>query len=161
MSSRVRWATAATATWLVALAFLFMLFTGEWTAVDWIGAVACAAVAAAATVPMARLGLFDLRIRARWLRAVPAVVSQVFVDFAIVTGFLARAVARGERGEGRFVARAEFPAGSSDSEGTAWRGFVAVTATVSPNSYVIDIDPDRRNRLSHDLVPNRRSEEPA
>ncbi len=143
------------------LALVYMLFTGEWTAVDWMGAGACAAVAAAATVPMARMKLFDLRIRARWFAAVPAALLQIFKDFAIVTAFLIRSLARRERGHGLFVARGDFPAGATDAEGTSWRAFVAVTATVSPNSYVIDIDPDRGNRLSHDLVPNRRSEQPA
>lgn len=143
------------------LALVFILFTGEWTTVDWIGAGACAAVAAAVTVPMTRMRLFELRVRARWLRAVPSALLQVLLDFVTVTVFLARSLARRERGHGRFVARGDFPAGAADAEGTSWRAFVAVTATVSPNSYVIDIDPGRGNRLSHDLVPDRRSERPA
>lgn len=143
------------------LAFIFMLFTGDWTVVNWVGAAACAVVAGAVSVPMTRMRMFDLRLRGRWLRAVPAALLQVFEDFAIVTLFLVRSLKRGERGHGRFVARGDFPAGASDAEGTTWRAFVAVTSTVSPNSYVIDIDPDSGSRLSHDLTPNRRSEQPA
>ena len=152
---------AATAAWLVTLAVIFMLFTGEWTAVDWVGAGACALVAAAVTVPMMRMKLFDLRFRVRWLRHVPGAVIRVIPDFYLIAGFLARGLARGERGAGRFVARRDFPAGATDAEGTAWRGFVAVTSTVSPNSYVVDIDPATGQRLSHDLVPRRASERPA
>lgn len=152
---------AGTAVWLGVLAGLFMLFTAEWTAADWVGAGACALVAAAATSALVRIGLFDLRFRAGWLRYVPVALLQTVVDFGIVTAQLARCMSRRTRAGGAFVARREFPAGRKDAEGTAWRGFVAVTATLSPNSYVVDIDPDRGNRLSHDLVPCRRSEEPA
>jgi hypothetical protein len=34
-------------------------------------------------------------------------------------------------------------------------------AGYSPNAYVVDIDPDEDVVLVHDLVPWRRSEEPA
>ncbi|HET9078007.1 MAG TPA: hypothetical protein VFN68_13815 [Acidimicrobiales bacterium] len=161
MSSGAARLAAATATWLVTSALLYMLFTGEWTAIDWVGAAACGAAVAAATVPMTRMGLFDLRVDPRWLTALPGTLVRVFADFAIVTVFLARSVARRERGHGSFVARGDFDSGGPDAAGTTWRAFVAVTSTVSPNSYVVDIDPDHRTRLSHDLVPDRRSEQPA
>lgn len=151
----------ATAAWLVALAGIFMLFTGEWTASDWAGAGACALVAAAATAPMVRMGLFDLRFRPGWVKLVPGALLQTVVDFGLITAFLFRAVAGGRREGGSFVARRDFPVGRLDGEGTAWRGFVEMVATLSPNSYVVDIDPDSGHRLSHDLVPNRRSERPA
>lgn len=138
-----------------------MLFTGQWTAVDWVGAGACALVAATVTVPMMRMGLFDVRFRIGWLRHIPPALTQVLPDFWRVTSFLARSLAMGERGSGRFVGRRDFPTGRTDAEGTAWRAFVAITSTVSPNSYVVDIDPRTATRLSHDLTPNRRSESPA
>lgn len=152
---------AATAAWLVTLAVIYMVFTGEWTAVDWVGAGGCALVAAAVTVPMMRMRLFDLRFRLRWLAQVPSSLARVIPDFYVITVFLARGLIHRERGGGRFVARRDFPAGAADAEGTAWRGFVAVTSTVSPNSYVVDIDPATQRRLSHDLVPSRASERPA
>lgn len=152
---------AATALWLVTLAGVFMLFTGEWTGVDLIGAGACALVATAATVPMVRMKLFELRFRAAWLRFVPSALEQVVVDFGIVTRFLVSRMLRRDRSGGVFVARRDFPTGEADAEGTGWRAFVSITATVSPNSYVVDINHETGNRLSHDLVPNRRSEEPA
>ena len=161
MSSGAARLAAATATWLVASALLYVLVTGEWTAVDWIGAASCAAVVAAVTVPMTRMGLFDLRIDPRWLTTLPGTLVRVVADFVVVTVFLARAMAHRERGHGSFVARADFDSGGPDAAGTTWRAFAAVTSTVSPNSYMVDIDPNHRTRLSHDLVPDRRSEQPA
>lgn len=152
---------AATALWLVTLAGAFMLFTGEWTAVDLVGAGVCGLIGSAVTIPMVRMKLFDLRFRPSWLRFVPSTLKQIVVDFGIVTWFLLSRIARADRTGGVFVARRGFPAGGEDAEGTAWRGFVSVTATLSPNSYVVDINHRSGNRLSHDLVPNRRSEQPA
>ncbi|HET9078791.1 MAG TPA: hypothetical protein VFN68_17780 [Acidimicrobiales bacterium] len=158
--ARTRAAVAAAA-WLVVLGLIFILLSGETTAADWVGAGACAVVAAVVTVPMTRMRLFDLRFRVGWLRHIPAAAWQVVVDFGVVTAFLLRALVRRERGSGAFVARRDFPAGAADAEGTAWRGFVSMTSTLSPNSYVVDIDHEDRHRLSHDLVPSRRSEQPA
>lgn len=161
MNSAPRRAAAAAAAWFVTLALLFMLLTGELSTADWVGAAACAAVAAVVTIPMTLMGLFHIRFRVGWLRSVPGPVKQVVVDFGMVTAYLARALTRGERGHGAFVARRHFPTGDTGAEGTAWRAFVAMTSTLSPNSYVVDIDPEGGNRLSHDLVPKRDSELPA
>lgn len=91
----------------------------------------------------------------------PSVGKQIFVDFWIVSARLAACIATRTRSSGVFVARSDFPTGAKDPEGITWRAFVSVAASFSPNSYVIDIDPDTGNRLAHDLVPNRSSELPA
>lgn len=152
---------AATLAWLALLVWTFMMLVGEWDWVDWVGASVLGCLATGLTVPLCRRGLFRLRWRWAWARYLPAVAGQIFVDFWIVTRRLARAVARGEREVGSFVGRSDFPTGGHDAAGTAWRAFVTVASTWSANSYVVDIDPDTHNRLSHDLVPNRASERPA
>lgn len=157
-----RWRlTAATATWVVVLSVLFMVFTGQWTAVNWVGAGIAGLLAGLLTLPLTATGMFSLRFRPSWLRHAASGLGQVFVDFAVVTGALARCLATGRRERGSFVARGGFPTGGRDPEATAWRGFVAVVSTWSPNSYVVDIDAASGNRLSHDLVPRRSSERPA
>lgn len=152
---------AATPIWVLVLSGLFMLFTGQWTAVNWVGAGICGLLAAAVTIPLTASGLFEFRFRARWLRQAAGPLAQVFVDFAIVVAALARAMRRGSRRQGAFVARRGFPAGERDPEATAWRAFVGYVATWSPNSYVVDIDSSTGHRLAHDLVPRRSSETPA
>lgn len=150
-----------TLAWVVVLSGAFMLFTGQWTAVNWVGAGSAGLVAGLLTIPLTKSGLFRLRFRLSWVRQLGAPLLQVFIDFAIVTVALARSIVTGRRVVGRFVARRHFPAGARDAEDTAWRAVVAVLATWSPNSYVVDTDAGSGNRLSHDLVPRRSSERPA
>lgn len=153
-------AVAAAAAWIGILAFAFIGFVGEWTAVDWVGAGATGLLAGVLTIPMTSEGMFRLKARLAWGRDLASAFAQTFIDFGIITAFLARSVASGRRGTGEFVAR-KFAAGKEDAEGTARRGFVMVAATLSPNSYVVDINVATHNRLSHDLVPHRASERPA
>lgn len=151
----------ATLAWFAILAFAFILLGGEWTAVNWIAAGSLAAIAAALTVPLTRLGLFRLHVEPSWAKQLLSVPKQIFVDFGILTAVLGRSLLHSDRSVGVFVARKNFNTGPTDARGTAWRAFVTVVATLSPNSYVIDIDPESGNRLAHDLVPNRASERPA
>ena len=162
MTSRGLRTALAGGAWLVTLAFVYMLFVGEWDSIDWIGAGCTAAVAAVFTGSLVHQGLLGLRARVGWAKSLPTVGKQILVDFWIVGRRLVRAVTRLDRARaGSFVARGDFPTGGKNPEGTAWRAFVTVASTWSPNSYVVDIDPDTGNRLSHDLVPNRSSESPA
>jgi hypothetical protein len=147
--------------WAVVLASLFMLWVGQWTAINCVAAVILGVVGAGLTLPMAKAGLFDFKFSLRWARFLISVPKQIFVDFWLLTAQLVLAVLRRRRRVGTFVARADYPAGGADAKGTAWRAFVTVVATWSPNSYVVEIDPETGNRLAHDLVPNRASESPA
>jgi multisubunit Na+/H+ antiporter MnhE subunit len=151
---------AGTVGWAVALALLFMLYVGESTTADWVAAGILGAVAAVLIAPLIRSRLFSSRIRLAWLRLVPSVFVNVFVDFWVVSVHLARCVVRRQTSSGAFVARS-FQGGGPGRAGSAWRAFVSVMATWSPNSYVVDIDPEHGDRLSHDLVPRRASERPA
>jgi len=147
--------------WFSVLVWVFMMCVADWTAVNWVAAGALGALATGLTVPLVANGTFRFRFRAAWATTLPAVAKQIFVDFWIVTVTLCRSIARRRRSVGLFVARADFPVGDRGPRGTAWRAFVAVAATWSPNSYVVDLNADTGNRLSHDLVPNRSSESPA
>jgi hypothetical protein len=69
---------------------------------------------------------------------------------------LVRSLARRSVVRGAFRAHA-FPAG----EGPGVRAWAVWAAQFSPNAYVVEIDTDRDLVLLHDLVPNRKSEQPA
>ena len=162
MSANARQLVLASILWFGALAWIFMGFVGDWTEVNWVGAGSLAAVAALTTLPLTREGLFRLRVDVRWFRVIPSAAKQIFVDFWIVSSVLVASLCKQRRRTvGAFVAKADFPTGGKGPRATAWRTFVTVTSTLSPNSYVIDIDPETGDRLSHDLVPNRASESPA
>lgn len=162
MSIQRRRLAIASIAWFGVLVWIFMGLVGDWTAINWVGAGSLAAVAATATLPLTRQGLFRVRVDVRWLRVVPSTAKQIFVDFWIVSSVLVASVSKHRRRTvGSFVGKSGFNTGGKGPRGTAWRAFVTVTSTLSPNSYVIDIDPETGNRLSHDLVPNQASESPA
>jgi hypothetical protein len=148
---------AAARTWLVwwvVLFWLWLAFAGEWNRIEWVAA-AIAATAAATIAEIVR-GQHQLRFRFRaaWLRELARVPLQILIDFFLVIAALP------SRREGVFRAR---PAeGRGDSALAAGRrAWLTLAATYSPNAYVLDLDAEDGTVLVHDLVPNRRSEEPA
>ena len=145
--------------WWVALFWLWFALQGEWDRIEWVAAACMATVAATLATALTVRGL--LRYRVPW----PAVAAakrtplQIVIDFGIVTVVLVRRLTgRGVRGG--YVVREFTPTGRGAlREGdVAWR---TLTAMLSPNALPIDVDPERRTSLFHDLVPNRNSEEPA
>jgi hypothetical protein len=147
---------AAWIAWWIALFWLWLLLAGEWNRVELVAAACAATLGAfiaegvrAFTGVKARIPLRD--IASAW--TVPVIV---LVDFGIVVAALLKSAVRGEVVRGRFVAR-DFDPGSSFGS-RAWRAYVA---TMSPNAYVVDADAEHEVVLLHDLVPHRKSEEPA
>jgi multisubunit Na+/H+ antiporter MnhE subunit len=147
---------AAWTAWWIALFWLWLLLAGEWNRVELVAAALAAAVGAslaegvrAVTGAKVRIGVRDLATA--WM--VPAIV---FVDFGIVTFALLRSALRRERVGGRFVVRDLDPALTGSSR--AWRMYFA---NITPNALVVDVDDEQRVVLLHDLVPFRKSEEPA
>jgi len=137
--------------WWIALFFLWLLLAGEWNRVELVAAALAATAGAIVAEGVRRLTGVSLRVPARDLATAWTIPPIVMLDFAIVVGALFRNAARG-----RFVVRDLPPAGSSTSR--AWRSYVA---TFSPNAYVVDVDEELRGVLLHDVVPFRKSEEPA
>lgn len=85
----------------------------------------------------------------------------VFADFGLVTYALVASLARRRVVRGRYLAR-DFAAGPKTTpEGAAHRAWTVLLSGYSPNAYVVDIDPEENVVLLHDLIPWRRSEEPA
>jgi hypothetical protein len=146
--------------WWALLAGVYMLYVGEWDAVDWIGATATGLISGGVAAVLARQGLLTVNVKLGWFGQMLGVAVQIVADFGLVTARLARLTASRRRDSGAFVAR-ELPAGNGSPGGRSWRAFVTVASTFSPNSYVVDIDPDTGVRLSHDLVRHRASERPA
>ena len=146
--------------WSATAAFVLLLL-GVWDRLDLMGAVAVGFAAAAAATVVARVDQSRFAFRLGWLRLAASVPHRTVVDFGILTRELARALVRREPRRGVFRAKpfdAGQPAGGS---GAGWRAFIGVAAGYSPNAYVVELDPERRQVLVHDLVPDERSEAPA
>jgi hypothetical protein len=146
----------AWATWWFALFWLWLLISGDWNRIEWIAA-ACAAAVAATIAEFARTrAAVAPRVPLRWVARAWSVPARIFVDFGIVTWALFRSIVRRPVVRGEFRAHS-FPAG----EGQGVRAWAVWAAQFSPNAYVVDVDTERDLVLVHDLVPSRKSEQPA
>ncbi len=145
--------------WWVALFWLWLAYQGEWNRIEWVAAAGAATLGAALATAVASLGLLGFRVPVRALADAKSVPLQIVVDFGIITFALARRIS-GRRVRGKFVAR-PYESEGSGALAAGDRAARSVLATFSPNAYVVDIDPGRHVVLFHDLVPNRKSEEPA
>src|SRR3954447_21249818 len=147
--------------WWIALFWLWMLLVGEWNRVELIAAALGATVAATVAEGVRAATGLRFRIPVREVAAAWTLPAMVFVDFFIVVGSLFVSLRRREIVRGRFIVR-DFDPGSGSAQrrfgSRAWRTYAA---TLSPNAYVVDTDEERRSLLVHDLVPFRKSEEPA
>jgi hypothetical protein len=138
-----------------------MLHVGTWDRIDAAAGAAVAVVAATIAERARRAAGVHPRVAVPVLRGSAMVPIVVFADFAIVTYALALSLARRRVVRGRFIAR-DSPAGAKTTPaGTAQRAWTVLLAGYSANAYVVDIDADENVVLVHDLVPWRRSEEPA
>ena len=146
--------------WWVPLFWLWFVLVGAWDAEEVVAAAIAASVAATlAEVARRRTG-FAPRIPLRLVADLPKALGMVFVDFGILVWALGASVVRRRVVRGEFVSR-ELAGGSAVARSVGARAWTVLVAAFSPNAYVVDLDPETRRVLLHDLVPNRASEEPA
>jgi hypothetical protein len=141
----------AWALWWIVFWWGFVLLAGDWNRIEWIAAACVATVGATLAELVRASGRVSPGLSVAALRQAPRSLAQVPVDFWILT----RALLRGQRDPGSYIAREFEPRGRAD------RAWIVLVAGWSPNAYVVDIDEERGVVLLHDLVPNRASEEPA
>jgi hypothetical protein len=138
-----------------------MLFVGRWGKTDAVAGAVVAVVAATLAERGRRAARVHPRLALERFGRSATMPLIVFADFGVVTYALAASIARRRVVRGRYLAR-DFAAGPKTTpEGVAHRAWTVLLAGYSPNAYVVDIDPEENVVLVHDLVPWRRSEEPA
>jgi predicted lysophospholipase L1 biosynthesis ABC-type transport system permease subunit len=154
-------AVAAWLCWWVACYWLWLLFVGTWDRIDGVAGAVVAVVAATLAERGRRAARIHPRVAVERLARSATVPLIVFADFGVVTYALVASIARRRVVRGRYLAR-DFAAGPKTTpEGAAHRAWTVLLAGYSPNAYVVDIEPEENVVLIHDLVPWRRSEEPA
>jgi hypothetical protein len=147
------------AAWWLGLFWLWFLLVGEWSSQELVAAAVAATIAASlAELARARTG-FRARVPLRGLADLPQALGMVVVDFGIVMWALVASVARRRVVRGRLVSR-ELEGGAAAVRGVGARAWTVLVACISPNAYVIDVDPEAQTVLLHDLVPYRPSERP-
>jgi len=134
----------------VALGALWLLYQGEWNAIQLYAATAAAALALIVAWAMWQRALPSLRLERSYLVRAVRIPWQVVREFALVTLFLVRR----RPAEGEFRAL-RFPAGGARPAERGRRAFVALATGFSANSYVVDVDEERGLVLVHvlDRVP--------
>lgn len=151
---------AAWVAWWLTLFWLWILLVGEWDATQWVAAAGAATVGASlGEIARARADLAP-RLPAGALVDVPQILRAVVVDFGIVVWALLVSIVRRDVVRGAFRSH-ELETGGEDARGVGLRAWTEIAATYSPNAYVVEIEPERRLVLLHDLVPHRPSERPA
>ncbi len=146
--------------WWVALFWLWLLLVAQWNREQVVAAAIAATIAASvAEFARTRTGL-SAPLPLRVLADLPHALAMVVVDFGIIVWALLAGVARRRVVRGELVSR-ERPHGSWVTQGPGPRAWTVLVASFSPNAYVIDVDPEERRVLLHDLVPHRASEKPA
>lgn len=130
---------------------LWLLYEGEWNRQDVVAGAAAAAIGATAATVAVELALPRYRFEPGLAVRIARIPWSVVREFGIITWFLVR----NPRGSGQFQ-RYELSAGRNDPTGRARRAFIALTATYSPNSYVLEIGDGEL--VAHTLKPASREQ---
>ena len=102
-------------------------------------------------VAVHRRGYIRFWPRARWLLQVPYLAWDVGVDCWLLAGALWNRVVRRRAVRGITI-RVPFDHGGDDGRDGARRALVNFAVSLTPNSYVVDIDPEGDSLLVHRLV---------
>jgi multisubunit Na+/H+ antiporter MnhE subunit len=138
--------------WWAALMVIWLLLVDTFDPEELIVGALAASVAASVAIAVHRRGYIRFWPRARWAREIPNLMQDVVVD----TGLLAKALwqhvvqRRPVRGE---TIRVPFHHGDDNGRDGARRALVNFAVSLTPNSYVVDIDPEGDSLLVHRLVP--------
>jgi multisubunit Na+/H+ antiporter MnhE subunit len=113
---------------------------------------AAAAIAATVAAAVHRRGYIQFWPRAAWVTGAPSVVWDVVIDCGLLAGALWRRVIRRQPVRGVMI-RVPFHHGGDNGRDGARRALVNFAVSLTPNSYVVDIDPEGDSLLVHRLVP--------
>jgi multisubunit Na+/H+ antiporter MnhE subunit len=139
-------------TWWAALAVIWLLLVDTIDTEELLVGTVAAAVAASVATAMHRRGYIRFWPRARWAREIPYVLWDVIVDCGLLAGALWRRLVLRQEVRGATI-RVPFHYGGDNGRDGARRALVNFGVSLTPNSYVVDIDPEGDSVLVHRLVP--------
>jgi multisubunit Na+/H+ antiporter MnhE subunit len=138
--------------WWAALALVWLALVDTVRSDELIVGALAAAVAATVATAVLRRGYLRFSPRLTWLTETPYLVRDVLVDCFLLAGALWRRTVRRERVRGVTI-RVPFLHGDDSGRDGARRALVNFAVSLTPNSYVVDIDPEGDSLLVHRLVP--------
>jgi multisubunit Na+/H+ antiporter MnhE subunit len=149
LSSRLRFGVA----WWAALMAAWLLFVDTFAVAEVLAGVVASALAASLAEAVRERGYVGFAPRARWVAHGPRVVWQILVDCWILEVALVQRL-RGRRVRG-VMYRVPIRYGGDDSRAAARRALLNFAVSITPNSYVLDLESDTGTALVHQLVPDR------
>jgi multisubunit Na+/H+ antiporter MnhE subunit len=138
--------------WWVALGVIWLLLVDTTNPEELLVGAVAASLAATVALAVHRQGYIRFWPRARWLGELPHVMQDVIVDCGLLTGALWRTLVLRQPVHGETI-RVPFHHGGDNGRDGARRALVNFAVSLTPNSYVIDIDPEADSLLVHRLVP--------
>jgi len=143
--------TALAAAWWLAMFAAWIALVDSVALPELLVGLTAATVAALVAYEVHRRGYISFRPRFRWLLQSPRLVRSVLADSATLGYALWRRVVRREPVHGTTI-RIPFDYGGDNGRDGARRALVNLSVSLTPNSYVIDIDPEGHSLLVHQLV---------
>jgi multisubunit Na+/H+ antiporter MnhE subunit len=155
LSARTPGAVITWLTWWVLLMSLWVAVDDSVAPDELLAGAGAAALAALAAAVVSRQARMRFRIRAAWLPRALALPGQVVSDTIAVFAVLARTVA-GQAPPPRGAFR-EVPVRYGDDTplGVTRRVLLTGARSLTPNAFVVDMDPERDVMLVHELVVRR------
>lgn len=139
--------------WWAALVVLWLLLVDAIQTQELVVGSIAAAVSATVATAVLRRGYIRFWPRALWVLEVPNLIASVIIDCVVLAGALWRRVVRREPVRGLTV-RVPFRHGGDNARDGARRALANFAVSLTPNSYVVDMDPEGGDSLLvHRLVP--------
>jgi multisubunit Na+/H+ antiporter MnhE subunit len=137
--------------WWVALFVVWLLLVDTVEVQEVLVGAVAASVAAGVAIAVHRRGYIRFWPRAAWLRETPSLVWEVIVDCGLLAEALWRKLVCRQPVHGVTI-RVPFHHGGDNKRDGARRALVNFAVSLTPNSYVVDIDPEADSLLVHRLV---------
>jgi multisubunit Na+/H+ antiporter MnhE subunit len=138
--------------WWGSLLLAWLLLVDTLDPQELIVGVAAAALAATVAVAVHRRGYIRFWPRAAWLAQLPYLAWRVVADSGLLAAALWRRLVDRQAVTGSTI-RVPFHYGGDNGRDGARRALVNASVSLTPNTFVIDIDPEGDNVLVHQLVP--------
>jgi multisubunit Na+/H+ antiporter MnhE subunit len=144
------------AAWWATSFLLWLLFTSSLDPQELVAGVVASSIAAFAASIVQSREVFGFRPQLRWLLRARILPRQVVADCWLLTVALWKRVVLSKESRGGFKTF-PFEHVGGDPESAARRALVTAAISLTPNSYVVAFDRDKKELIVHQLVSRSES----